>query len=57
VIEGFRAALLGSGPVPWDLIGIGGVARCSFSGWSGLFHQEGTGFRRRRMTMSQRQSA
>jgi lipopolysaccharide transport system permease protein len=26
VIEGFRAALLGSGPVPWDLIGIGGVS-------------------------------
>ena len=26
VIEGFRATLLGSGPVPWDLIGIGGVS-------------------------------
>ena len=26
VIEGFRATLLGSGPVPWDLIGIGSVS-------------------------------
>jgi len=26
VIEGFRASLLGTGPVPWDLIGIGSVS-------------------------------
>ena len=26
VIEGFRACLLGSTPVPWDLIAIGGVS-------------------------------
>ena len=26
VIEGFRATLLRSGPVPWDLIGIGSVS-------------------------------
>jgi lipopolysaccharide transport system permease protein len=26
VIEGFRACLLGSRPVPWDLIGIGGIS-------------------------------
>ncbi|MGB7405305.1 MAG: ABC transporter permease [Pacificimonas sp.] len=25
VVEGFRAALLGSRPMPWDMIGIGGV--------------------------------
>jgi len=24
VIEGFRAAILGTGPMPWDLIAIGG---------------------------------
>ena len=26
VIEGFRAALLGTQPMPWDLIGMGSVA-------------------------------
>jgi lipopolysaccharide transport system permease protein len=26
VIEGYRSTLLGSGPVPWDLIGIGGAS-------------------------------
>jgi lipopolysaccharide transport system permease protein len=26
VIEGFRATLLGSVPIPWDLIGIGSVS-------------------------------
>jgi lipopolysaccharide transport system permease protein len=26
VIEGFRAALLGTGPLPWDLIGVGSVS-------------------------------
>jgi lipopolysaccharide transport system permease protein len=25
VIEGFRSALLGTGPMPWDLIAVGSV--------------------------------
>jgi homopolymeric O-antigen transport system permease protein len=34
VIEGFRATMLASGPVPWDLIGIGTVSAL-FVLWSG----------------------
>jgi len=37
VIEGFRAALLGSTPMPWDLIGMGSLSAVVIFG-SGLFY-------------------
>jgi lipopolysaccharide transport system permease protein len=37
VIEGFRASLLGSIPVPWDLIAIGGVSALILL-WSGTLY-------------------
>jgi lipopolysaccharide transport system permease protein len=37
VIEGFRATLLGSQPVPWDLIGIGAVSAVLVL-WSGTLY-------------------
>ncbi|RMH72040.1 MAG: ABC transporter permease [Gemmatimonadetes bacterium] len=37
VIEGFRAALLGSTPMPWDLIGMGSLSAIVIFG-SGLFY-------------------
>ena len=37
VIEGFRATLLGSQPVPWDLIGIGSVSALIVL-WSGTMY-------------------
>jgi lipopolysaccharide transport system permease protein len=30
VIEGFRAAILGTGPMPWDLIGMGSISAIGF---------------------------
>lgn len=30
VIEGFRAALLGSRPMPWDLLGVGALMAVAF---------------------------
>ncbi len=37
VIEGFRSALLGTGPMPWDLIAIGSASATAFL-ISGLFY-------------------
>jgi lipopolysaccharide transport system permease protein len=37
VIEGFRAALIGKNPIPWDLIGIGGLSAL-FLCISGMFY-------------------
>ena len=37
VIEGFRAALLGSSPMPWDLIGVGALSAAMIA-ISGLFY-------------------
>lgn len=40
VIEGFRASLLNSGPMPWDLIGMGAItALTSFLGGTLYFHR------------------
>ena len=42
VIEGFRACLLGSTPVPWDLIAIGSVsALIILSSRDAVFHAQG----------------
>jgi lipopolysaccharide transport system permease protein len=37
VIEGFRSSLLGTGPMPWDLIGIG-IVSASFFLFTGIFY-------------------
>ena len=37
VIEGFRAALLGSSPMPWDLIGMGALSATMIA-ITGLFY-------------------
>ena len=40
VIEGFRSALLGNNPMPWDIITIGGFSALFFYNWCILFQQQ-----------------
>jgi len=37
VIEGFRAAVLNTGPMPWDLIGAGGLTAAAFLVFGALY--------------------
>jgi len=37
VIEGFRAALLNTGPMPWDLIGMGSITAIASFVIGGLY--------------------